>query len=150
MTSKGIRIALVALEVFLVLTCLTGAIFVIPAQPISWLKHGPFADYTIPALALGSLCGGSALVAAVAVITQHPSGALASILAGLMMIGFEFVEIAVVGLTALETPKDPVGWLQVFFIGIGTAVAVLGAKLYRAEADARVMRGTQSLLRPAH
>jgi len=37
-----------------------GAIFVVPSQPVEHLKVLP--DYTIPALALGLLVGGSALV----------------------------------------------------------------------------------------
>lgn len=133
MTTRNIRIALVVLEAFLVLTCLTGAIFVVPALPLSLLQHGPFTSYIIPALTLGILCGGSALLAALAVATRHPIGAPASILAGVMMIVFELVEISVIGLAAVEMPTQPVGWLQVLFVVIGTAVAVLGAKLYRAE-----------------
>jgi hypothetical protein len=51
--------------------------------------------------------------------------------AGIVMIGFELVEILVVGFTPALYPTQPVAWLQVFYLLVGTALAILGADLWR-------------------
>lgn len=61
-----LRGALIGLAALTALTAIQGAIFVVPTMPRSVLHQGAlalFPDYTVPALALGVLCGGSALVA---------------------------------------------------------------------------------------
>lgn len=142
----SLRVALVALETLLAVTAIWGAIFVVPTIPKAWLRQGiiaPFADYTIPALALGILCGGSALVALVCVLVAPRLGALASIVAGVFMVGFELVEIVVVGFTAAMDPTQPVAWLQVFYLAIGAMVVVLGAFLWRAETGSFRLAGVR-------
>ena len=104
-----------------------------PTIPVEWLKHGPFTNFTIPALALGILCGGSAMVAAVTTLVRPKMGALTAIVAGVMIVGFELVEIAVVGFAAAESPGQSVAWLQVFYLALGAVVAVLGTHLWKAE-----------------
>lgn len=130
------RVALVLLAAFMALTTISGAIFVVPTIPRAWLHQGliaPFADYTIPALALGILCGGAAVAAFVTVLVRPRLGALVSIAAGVLMIGFELVEILVVGFTPIIDPTQPQAWLQPFFIAVGAALALLGARLWKAE-----------------
>ena len=132
----GLRGVLMALAAFMALTTIAGAIVVVPAMPRSVLQQGVlalFPDFTIPALALGILCGGSALVALVTLIARPRIGALASVVAGLFMIVFELVEIAVVGFTPLQTPDQFPAWLQVIYLVIGAALATLGARLWKAE-----------------
>ena len=90
----------------------------------------------IPALALGVLCGGSALAALGAVLARPRLGALVAVVSGVMIIGFELVEIAVVGFTAVMSPEQPVAWLQMFYIVFGVAVTLLGARLWKAETGA--------------
>jgi hypothetical protein len=51
------------------------------------------------------------------------------------MVGFELVEIAVVGFTPVLFPSQPVAWLQVFYLFIGTTIALLGARLWKVETD---------------
>ena len=61
----GLRGTIAALAAFMALTAIQGAIFVVPTMPRSVLHQGIlalFSDFTIPALALGVLCGGAALV----------------------------------------------------------------------------------------
>ncbi len=128
-----LRGPLVALEGLVALTAIQGAIFVVPALPKSWLQQGaitPFTDFTIPAVALGVVCGGSALLALVTVVTRPWIGALASIVAGLIMVGFEAVEIAVVGFTPMLYPAQPQAWLQPFYLAVGAAMSVLGGYLW--------------------
>lgn len=132
----GLQGTLVALAAFMALTAISGAIFVVPAMPRSVLQEGVlslFADFTIPALALGILCGGGALVALVSVLVHPRLGALASVVAGMFMIVFELVEIVVVGFTATQTPDQVQAWLQVVYLLVGAALVILGARLWKAE-----------------
>jgi hypothetical protein len=75
---------------------------VVPTMPRAWLQQGlvaPFTDYTLPALALGILCGDGALLAFVTVLRWPRAGGVVSVVAGILMVGFELVEILVVGFT---------------------------------------------------
>ena len=89
------RIALLVVHGLVALTAIGGAIWVVPTMPLDWIKAGPFADWTVPAIALGFV-GLIAAAAFVAVIVRPWLGALASVAAGSAMIVFELVEIAVV------------------------------------------------------
>jgi hypothetical protein len=141
MTHRANRIALGLLELFVLLTAVQGAIFVVPNLPTAWIKGTPFADYTIPALALGIVCGGASLMAGLAVMFRPLLGAALSVLAGIVMIGFELVEIGVVGF-ALATygPGTPQAWLQVIYLAVGTAITLLGFRLLVAEGATTVRR----------
>lgn len=132
----GLRGVLGVLAAFTALTAIYGAIFVIPTMPRSVLHKGVlalFPDFTIPALALGILCGGGALVAFVTVLARPQLGALASIAAGAFMVAFELVEIVVVGFTPAQTPDQFPAWLQVVYLVVGGAMVILGARLWKAE-----------------
>jgi hypothetical protein len=108
----------------------------VPTIPREWLTKGiitPFADTTIPAIALGVLCGGSALAAMAGVLLRPRLGALLSIASGALMVGFELVEILVVGFTPVMYPTQFPAWLQPFYILVGSGVALLGWRLWKAE-----------------
>ncbi len=141
-----LRTTLVALATFMALTAIPSAIFVVPAMPRSALHSGVlalFPDYTIPALALGVLCGGSAVLALVTVLVRPRLGALASVVAGAFMLGFELVEIVVVGFTPAQSPDQVQAWLQVVYLIIGAALVLLGARLWKAETGSyRLRRAT--------
>ncbi len=133
---RGVRATLITLEAFQAATAIPSAIFVVPKMPREALLRGPlrlFSDYTVPALALGVLCGGGALSALGAVILRPKVGALLSMAAGLCMVGFELVQSAAIGVTALQTPADPRSWLQEVYVVVGGATIVLGARLWKAE-----------------
>lgn len=134
------RATLILLQVFVAFTAIFGAIFVVPTLPLDWLKAGPLTDYTIPALALGVACGGSALVALALLIVAPHLGGAASIVAGLFMVAFEVVEIAIVGFALIEHgAENPQSWLQEVYLAIGAAGMALGYHLWRAEAEPRRM-----------
>ena len=59
--------------------------------------------------------------------------------------------IAVIGLTALDTPDQPAAWLQVFFLLLGAAIALLGARLLKAKSRlvSRVAAGAVARVGPA-
>lgn len=126
------RIGLIVLNAFVAFTAIYGAIFVVPTIPLEWLKHGPFTDYTVPALALGTLVGGSAAVAAILLPIRPWLGAVATIVAGVMITGFELVEIGVVGFTLVEYDASQFqAWLQVIYLALGALQLLFGYRLWR-------------------
>lgn len=134
MSHQRSRVALLLLNAFLAITAIAGAIFVVPTLPHEWLQNGLFSDYTVPALALGIPVGVTALVAAAVVMFNARIGAAASVVSGLMIVGFELVEIATVGLAVVVHGADmPQSWLQPIFIVIGLVLAVIGGRLWLSE-----------------
>jgi hypothetical protein len=139
----GLRIALASLTTFVAATAFYGALFVLPTMPLEPLRNGAlalFGDYTIPALALGVLCGGSALLALVTAFVRPQLGALMALVAGLFMIAFELVEILVVGFTPVQTPDQFPAWLQVIYLAVGAVLMILGARLWKVETGAYWLR----------
>lgn len=127
----GLRVVLVLLSGFVAVSALPSAFLVVPTMPLDWIRAGPFTDWTIPAIALGFV--GVVAAAAVAALLWRPwSGALASIIAGLVMVAFELVEIGVVGwtLTNPELTGQFQAWLQLLYLVVGTAQMLGGALLW--------------------
>ncbi len=133
MTHRGKRLTLVVLAAFVALSAIPSAVFVIPQLPPSWLGSGFFSGYMVPALALGVLVGGSALVAVIAALVRPAMTALTSAIAGVMIIGFEVVEIAVVGLAVITYGAQyPQSWLQFLYLAIGVAQLLIAYRLWAA------------------
>jgi hypothetical protein len=149
------RVALVALEIFLAVTAIYGAIYVVPIQPRGLLAGSPFTDYTIPALGLGLLVGGGALAAAAFLGVRPRVGALLSVASGGSIIVFELVETSVMGFDvwrhaiglgpavtfekygSLEGIPVPLGvplplWLQPFYLVVGLLIVALALRLWTA------------------
>jgi hypothetical protein len=126
----SLRIFLVAVNGFVAVTAISGAIWVVPTMPSEWMRSGPFTDWTIPALALGFV-GALAAAAAMLILVRPWAGALASVVAGVAMIAFELVEIAVVGWTLADPSLEGFQqWLQVVYIALGSVQAWLGFVLW--------------------
>ncbi len=128
------RTGIAFLDLILAVTALFGALTVVPVLPRDWIAGSIFSDYTIPALGLGVLVGGSAAVATVAVLFRPKVGAAAAMVSAVMIIGFEVVEIVAVGFSPLtQGGAYPQSWLQVVYIALGLVLAALGASLWRAQ-----------------
>ena len=139
------RKMLIPLQVFVAFAALIGALFVVPGLPLDWIRHGPMTDFTIPAIALGLFVGGSAVVAFGLLIVDTLSAGVASMVAGALIIAFEFVEIWVIGFAILVRGADEIlSWWQVACIGIGVVGMALGYHLWHVPADPR------AFLRHAH
>jgi hypothetical protein len=98
MKHKGIRIALVVSETFIGLSAIYGGVEILTGAfdqylPAAWLVGTPFSSYTIPGLVLLIVIGGGILLAAATVFIQREWAVLVSMLAGLLMAGFEVVEV---------------------------------------------------------
>lgn len=95
MRHKRVRLTLAVLEAFVALTaigCGLGLEIGAIQFPLAWLAGTPFGDYALPGLLMAIIVGGSSLLAAATIFTEGEVGVLVSAFAGLLLIGFEFVE----------------------------------------------------------
>jgi hypothetical protein len=135
MNEKRIRIAVVVADVFEAASAFLGAVGLVVgfmAIPVSILSGTPFADFTVPALLLGFVVGGSALVAGiVTALGLRPWDALTSAAAGCITVGWLTIEIGMIGLGS---------WAQVVWFLVGVVMIVLAVLLWLAETHAAPMR----------
>ncbi len=135
MKHKAMRITIFVLVVFGALTTLAGGIGLLTgaiATPLEWLEGSSFVNYIIPGLALAIIVGGSMLLAAATIFTGHEFGVLASGFAGLAMMIFEVVEVAVIDPYAGSSLSLAIT-LQVFFFALGLAIFILALILWLNE-----------------
>ncbi|WIG60715.1 MAG: hypothetical protein OJF49_003463 [Ktedonobacterales bacterium] len=129
MRESVIRIALVVVDLFAAVSAIVGAIGLVVGFmdiPLSVLSGTPFADFTVPALLLGIVVGGSALVAAaIALFGPRSLESLASAAAGCIMVGWMVVEIAMIGLAI---------WVQAAYFVVGLLMIGLAGLLEWAKA----------------
>lgn len=124
---RVLRFLLIVLVGFLALTAIGGGVGLLTgaiSPGLELLVGSPFGSYLVPGLALLVLVGGSALVATVALIRGHPRAILVAAMSGAMIIGFETVEVLVIG-------SDPgvARNLQLFYFGLGLAILVVVAAI---------------------
>ncbi|HXZ05068.1 MAG TPA: hypothetical protein VEH81_09545 [Ktedonobacteraceae bacterium] len=134
---KVIRIALFVIEAFIGLSALQGGIALLRGDftnvlSIDWLAGTPFSDYTIPGLLLVIVVGGSALLAAATTFIEREWAVLLSVLAGLIMVGFEVVEAACLDSKVGNVFPMVLG-LQLFYFVLGLAVFGLAGYLWMRE-----------------
>ncbi len=99
MKHKGIRLTLILFEAFVALTSIVcGAGLAVGAIqfPLAWLQGTPFSNYTILGLVMTIIVGGSSLLGAATILTGREVGVLVSALAGLLLMGFEVVEVSII------------------------------------------------------
>ena len=140
MKHKLVRITIGVPEAFIALSAIAGGIVLLAGTykdgvlieaggrgqfPLEWLHHTPFSDYTIPALILASVVGGSSLLGAVTIFTGREIGVLASLVAGLIMAGYLVVEVV--------TLRQGVSWIECLYCGLGLAISGLATSLWMVE-----------------
>lgn len=137
MKHKGIRIALVVIEVFVALGAVLGGVGLLTGaipfmvMPVEFLQGTPFNDYAIPGLVLLIVVGGSFFFAAATMLTGREVGVLASALAGLIVIGFEAVEVPIIDRFASVLPTAVPQ--QILMTALGLACFGLAAFLWMSE-----------------
>jgi hypothetical protein len=137
MKHKGIRITLAIIEALIGLGAIGGGIAILIGAfdqwlPLAWLQGTPFSDYTIPGLTLAIVVGGGMLLAAATVFIQREVTVLLSAAMGLIMIGFEVVEVAIVD--RYEQALIPSTVVQqVLFSVLGLVIFGLAAYLWMTE-----------------
>jgi hypothetical protein len=111
MKHKIVRITLIVIELFVGLGAVIGGVGLVTGaipfllMPVGYLQGTPFSDYTIPGLVLLIVVGGSFLFAAATILTGSEVGVLASALAGLILVGFEVVEVLIIDRYTIVLPN---------------------------------------------
>lgn len=128
MGEKGLRVSVVVVDLFEAVSAAVGAVGLVVGFmniPLTVLNSTPFADFTVPAILLGFVVGGSALVAAaIAMFGPRRIDALASAAAGFITVAWLAVEITMIGLGS---------WAQVAYLLVGLVMVGLAGLLWRAE-----------------
>jgi hypothetical protein len=135
MSERVARIAVIVVDLFAALSAIAGAVGLAAGFmniPLSALSGTPFADFTVPALLLGFVVGGSALVAALIALVgprhtllgQWRLEPLATAVAGCIMVGWMAVELIMVGLIV---------WVQAVYLVVGLVMIGLAVLLQEAE-----------------
>jgi hypothetical protein len=132
--NRGLRRTLLLdLNLFLGVTAVGGGVALLAGWiriPLSSLVGSPFSDYTVPAVLLTVVVGGSALLAAGLVHLGTVAGLPASAIAGGAIIVFEIVECSVIGFA----------WLQAAYLAIGVLIVSLALWIQMAQVGSRVPR----------
>lgn len=146
MRKKEATLTLVLVEAVVALTSIVygiglavGAIHL----PLAFLEGAPFSDYTLPGLVMAIIVGGSALLAAVTLLAGHTAGVFMSALAGLILLGFEVVEVTTIDPNAGDWLPLVVMAQSVYSV-LGLTMVGLAAYLWaptHAERPLRVRRG---------
>jgi hypothetical protein len=118
------RIALGILDWFVALTAGAGGMALATGMeatrfPPDMLKGSPFGDHVVPGLILAIVVGGSAAVGALAIWFRPAAGASATVLAGLVLMGWIAGEVLMLSGTARS-------WLEPFYFAVGVSVVALG------------------------
>lgn len=93
------QFSLFAMAMFVALTsfaCGAGLALGVIRFPLAFLQGSSFSDYLIPGLAMAVVVGGSALLAAAALLTGSRSAIALVALAGLLLLAFEVAEITLI------------------------------------------------------
>ena len=135
MKHKEVRLTLVVLEAFVALTsivCGVGLAVGAIQFPLAWLQGTSFSDYTILGLVMTIIVGGSSLLAAATILTGREVGVLVSALAGLLLMGFEVLEVSIIDRN-LGNWLPLVVPLQAFYSLLGLTIFGLAASLWVTE-----------------
>lgn len=105
------RSALGALLAFGALNALGGGYYGLAGAkgiPREWLRGSGFSDYFVPSLVLMTVVGGSFLLAAVAVFARWRHDRWLATAAGVIVLGWLAVEVAIIGYVSWMQPATAV------------------------------------------
>jgi hypothetical protein len=123
-SGAGRRLAPAALHAVVALNAVGGAIYGLTGAegvPLQWLAGTPFATYRVPSLILLAV-GGLHGAASVAVWRGRRQAGLVSLVAGLVLLGWIVVQVAMIGY---------VSWLQPAVAGAASINIGLALRLAR-------------------
>jgi hypothetical protein len=137
MKHKGLRIALITIEAIIGLCAVGGGIALLSGAfaqwlPNSYLQGTPFSDYLIPSLVLIIVVGGGMLLTAAAQLVQREWTLFLSAVMGLIMVGFEVAEVAIIN-RYQEAVVFSTVLQQVLFSVLGLVIIGLAGYLWTME-----------------
>jgi hypothetical protein len=124
MKHKYLRGLTIFLAGFIALTAIAGGIAILAGLedfPAEWLEGSIFKSYTIPAIILSVVVGGSSLAATILFIKKHRLANKGLIAAGAIMMGQIIGEIIILN----QEPPVPSG-IEIFYFVLGLIVLILG------------------------
>ncbi|MGO4103694.1 hypothetical protein AB4Y63_07065 [Leifsonia sp. YAF41] len=111
---------LFGLLLFGAVSSFAGAVLAFNAEsigvPLEFLAKTPLTSFIVPGLILGIIVGGTQLTAAIALSTRRRSAMLWGAVAGLGMLIWIFVEMAII---------ETYSWLQSLYFGLGALELIL-------------------------
>lgn len=133
MKYKGLRIVIGVITAFIALTAIGGGMALLSGLegerfPLVWLEGTPFKNYTIPALLLTIVVGGSSLIACITIFKNLKTGIVFSLVAGMIMVGFIAVEVLILK----QSPPGPTPIEKMYFT-LGVTTFLLAGFLWRKE-----------------
>jgi hypothetical protein len=84
--------------------------------PTEWLEGSPFRDYHIPSLILFTVVGGVLLFAATAVFGRLRIARRAALAAGVIVLGWITVQVAIIGYVSWMQPATATGGLLILVL----------------------------------
>ena len=98
MNARWLRIAIGLLAGFVTLSAVGGGVVMLTGLdsfPLDWLEGTTFPSYTLPAHVLAIIVGGTALIALVATLRDHPLSGSFAVIAGFILMGFITIEVLI-------------------------------------------------------
>ncbi len=137
MRHKPIRITLAVIEGAVGLGAIGGGLAILTGAfdqwfSLTWLQGTPFSDYTIPGLVLLVIVGGGMLLGAATQLIQREWAVLLSAALGLILLGWEIVEVAIIDRYTQAVIPSTVAQ-QVLFTVFGLVIFGLSAFLWVTE-----------------
>ena len=137
MKHKALRMTRVVIEACIGVSAIGGGIALLLGAmgqwlPIAFLHGTPFRDYSIPGLVLTVVMGGGMLLAAATLFIAREWAVLLSVVMGLIVIGWEIVERAIIDRYAHAVVPSTVVQ-QVLFSVLGLVTIGLSASVWMTE-----------------
>lgn len=129
MNARWLRIAIGLLAGFVTLSAVGGGVVMLTGLdsfPLDWLEGTTFPSYTLPAHVLAIIVGGTALIALVATLRDHPLSGSFAVIAGFILMGFITIEVLILE----QQPPGPTP-TEIFYFVIGAILFLLGMGLVR-------------------
>ena len=136
-------VTLFVASVFVALTAVGGGITVaagVDKFPADWLIGTPFSSYLIPGLILAIVVGGSAVMAVVAALRRSDVGALTSMLAGAILLGWLAGERLILPPAAFS---PQFWWLEALYVVAALMMVLPAFAAWWAERKCQVQDGSR-------
>ena len=134
---SGSRLDALRRQCLVALTAALGGITVaagVDRFPPDWLTGTVFSSYLIPGLILAVVVGGSASIAAVATLCSREAGALSSMLAGAILLGWLVGERLILPPAAFS---PQFWWLEAIYVAAGLMMVAPAVTVWLADRKRR-------------
>lgn len=121
---KALRISLGILLLIICINAIGGGWYGLAGAenvPQEWLEGSPFHSYFIPSLILLFVVGGSTLFSSIAVFRNARLAPYASLLTGLILLGWIVTQLLIIGY---------VSWMQPAILSAAIVILLLGGLLF--------------------